>query len=95
MLVALIFNVKIDTSFAVGIFPVVPLLLLTSPGYQLMPRAHVYATRDIAIVMAVLLIAAPAIAYVRFAWVSNGPTNRAARQRKHCKQRSSGRPAAP
>ncbi|WP_342358440.1 glycosyltransferase family 39 protein [Terrarubrum flagellatum] len=67
MLSALVTNVKIDTSFAIGIFPVIPLLLLTTPGYRMAERAPDYLRAGVIGLMAVMLIASPVIGYVRFA----------------------------
>ncbi len=67
MLAALTTNVKVDTNFAIGIFPIAPALLLSAPGYRLDPRAHEWMRRGLPVFMALMLIAAPVVAYVRFA----------------------------
>jgi 4-amino-4-deoxy-L-arabinose transferase-like glycosyltransferase len=67
MLIALATNVKVDTNFAIGVFPVTPLLLMTTPGYRLDPRARNGLPRGVMAFMAAMLAAAPVLAYVRFA----------------------------
>lgn len=67
MLIALASNVKIDTNFAIGIFPIIPLLLITTPGYRLDPRAPEWLRKGVLVFMGVMLLAAPVIGYVRFA----------------------------
>ncbi|MBN9063254.1 MAG: glycosyltransferase family 39 protein [Rhizobiales bacterium] len=67
MLIALISNIKIDTNFAIGVFPIIPLLLLTCPGFRLDPSGLVWLRRSVLALMGLSLIAAPAIGYARFA----------------------------
>lgn len=67
MLAALVTNIKIDTNFAIGIFPTIPLLLMTSPGFRLAPGAATALQKAVAVLFALALVASPAVGYARFA----------------------------
>jgi 4-amino-4-deoxy-L-arabinose transferase-like glycosyltransferase len=65
--VSLIAGVKIDTNFALATFPLVPIILLTTPGIALKSDAVPRLKGAALGFMGVLLILSPAIGYIGFA----------------------------